>query len=171
MAAAVPNGAVISYGNLSRDWRDRRREVNRGNDPDARFRFFLDMNREMLRLARATRRAEGRTPAVESTVIRSVVTHTVLGSEEASRFVITPEDLPECPILLDVDEGERQDRLLKRDGDLVFSSHWDVPLHERAGDVRDLYCFVYQALGLEIVDANRDIPEVAADIRRIANLG
>jgi thymidylate kinase len=147
-------------------WEVQRQRVNEGHDPDERFRYFRDYNCEQLNLGRIAA-ADGRMVTVDSSIVRTKITHTILGSEEARRYVPELGMMPDLTILLDLDEPARLARMQARDGGLRHPSYWDAKLFEQREAVAEAYD-AYD--GLFRVDASVPVPLVVRQVVNVAGL-
>jgi thymidylate kinase len=142
-----------------------RRAVNTGNDVEARFDYFLGLNRAQMVVAQEVA-ALGRLVITESTVIRTVATHRVLGSERAMAYEIEEDLLPDFVIRLDLDQKTRIERIIARDGFLKHSSDWDKTLYER----REELAAEYDSFGLITMNANQPVNRIVDVVESIAGL-
>ena len=139
-----------------------RGEVNAGHDVEARFAFFVRLNERQIKLARGIEKNLG-FAALDSSIYRTVATHRVLGSLAARQYQIEPRSRPDRALLLDMPEQDRLQRLMRGDGGITFSSHWDETLQMRQDDVR----LAFEAFGLPKFDAR--LPELEL-VHRVARL-
>lgn len=164
--AKLTGGIVVTSMAMHGDWKRQRRAVNQGADVDARFGYFLDLNRDRMVAARRLSH-QGYVAILEGGVHRTVATHRVLGSAAAWEYDIGASDLlPEHAILLDLPEDERLTGLGSRDDGLVYSSHWDEWLFKKAGDVgREFGRF-----GLPTLDAGLPLDKLMGSVRELVGV-
>jgi thymidylate kinase len=161
--------AILATGpnfSMSSGWARERRRVNQGTDVEARFRYFLELNRDCMALARWHAERFAGVAVLDSTVYRTAATHCVLGAAAARAYVIPPELRPDYTFQLEVDESTRIERLMARDGGLVFSSHWDQQLHERQAEVRE----AYEAFGLPKLDGTLPLSELVDSVKQLVGV-
>ena len=157
--AARLGGVVITDTPIDGSWHEERRAVNAGTDVDARFQYFRRLNGHYMDLARAEAE-QGNLAILDSSVYRTVATHRVLRSVQAAAYLLEPSLTPDVTALLVTDDRTRMNRLIRRDGDIVFSSHWDRTLSERYADIT----LEYDRFGLPLVEATVSVDEVAKQV-------
>jgi thymidylate kinase len=161
-AARRLDGVVVTDTPLDDIWSAKRKVVNRGQDVEARFDYFLQLNRQYMSLARAQSDI-GRVSVLDSSVFRTVATHRVLGSFEAEDYELDAGLIPDHTVLLSVDEPTRIARLRARDGVVVYNSEWDMILHGHVDEVHEQY----RQFGLPVVDASVDVERVVDQVLEI----
>jgi hypothetical protein len=164
--ARLTGGIALRKLSMHGDWARERKAVNLGFDPDARFGYFLRLNRDRMAVARWLS-GSGHPAILEGGVHGTVATHRVLGSAAAWEYDIDESDLlPDHVILLGQADDERPTGLGSRDGGLVYASHWDEWLSKKVGDVsRELGRFE-----LPTLDASRPIDELMGSVRELVGV-
>ncbi|MFE6056933.1 hypothetical protein ACFQ6N_39865 [Kitasatospora sp. NPDC056446] len=160
LVAAFVNGVHLTDSVLSTFPR-MRAEVDAAGILPARFHWWMMANHIKSETARALIES-GRTVVVDSYFPRTIATHRAMGHDCAPEYpggVL----IPHVPILLEVDEGVRQERLRRR-AELGAPSSW----HRREEPNVAESSRVYRAFGLLRVDGTDRRPEEVA--RGIADI-
>ncbi|MEU1284611.1 hypothetical protein [Kitasatospora sp. NPDC005856] len=151
LVAALLDGVHLTDGTLPTFPRTRA-EVDATGILPARFHWWMMANHLKSETARALIET-GRTVVVESYFPRTIATHTAMGYDCALEY---PDQalVPDVPILLEVDEQVRQERLHRRaaQGTLTY---W----HQREEPNVAESARVYRAFGLLPVDGTDRPPE------------
>ncbi|MFB7912163.1 hypothetical protein ACFC1T_37600 [Kitasatospora sp. NPDC056076] len=160
LVAAFVNGIHLTHDTLPTFPR-MRAEVDATGILSARFHWWLMANHITSETAR-TLTESGWTVVVESYFPRTIATHRAMGHEWPPEY---PNGalLPNVPILLEVDEQVRQERLRRR-AERGTLSYW----HQREEPNTAESSRVYQAFGLLRVDGTDRTPEEVA--RAIADI-
>ncbi|WP_031076637.1 AAA family ATPase [Streptomyces sp. NRRL WC-3742] len=154
LVAALVNGVHLTHDALPAFPR-MRAEVDATGILPARFHWWLMANHITSATARELT-GSGRTVVVESYFPRTIATHRAMGHEWAQEY---PHGafIPNVPILLEVDERVRQERIRRRAERGTLSS-W----HQREEPNTAESSRVYRAFGLLRVDGTGRTPEEVA---------
>lgn len=154
LVAALVNGVHLTDGTLPTFPR-MRAEVDAAGILSARFHWWMMANHIKSETARALVES-GRTVVVESYFPRTIATHRAMGHDCLPRY---PDGalVPHVPILLEVDECVRQERLRRR-AELGRLSSW----HRREEPNVAESSRVYRAFGLLRVDGTGRTPDEVA---------
>ncbi|MFD7832608.1 hypothetical protein [Kitasatospora sp. NPDC059803] len=154
LVAALVNGVHLTDGTLPTFPR-MRVEVDAAGILPARFHWWMMANHIKSETARALTES-GRTVVVESYFPRTIATHRAMGHGCVPEY---PEGalVPNVPILLEVDERVRQERLRRR-AELGTLSSW----HRREEPNVAESSRVYRAFGLLRVDGTDRTPDEVA---------
>ncbi|HJD80149.1 hypothetical protein ABZX88_11660 [Kitasatospora aureofaciens] len=160
LVAAFVNGLHLTHDALPTFPR-MRAEVDATGILPARFHWWLMANHLTSETAR-TLTESGRTVVVESYFPRTIATHRAMGHDSAPEY---PDGalIPNVPILLEVDEQVRQERLHRR-AERGTLSYW----HQREEPNVAESSRTYRAFGLLRVDGTGRTPEEVA--RAIADI-
>ncbi|GAB7186176.1 hypothetical protein ATKI12_6007 [Kitasatospora sp. Ki12] len=154
LVATLVSGVHLTDGALPTFDR-MRAEVDATGILPARFHWWLMANHIKSETARALIRA-GRTVVVESYFPRTIATHRAMGHDCVPGYPDTAL-VPDVPILLEVDEVVRQERLHRRAVEGTLTD-W----HQREEPNVAESSRVYRAFGLRPVDGTGRSPEEVA---------